>query len=49
MIECDLDRVSPFGHLRIAGWFAPPRSISLLPTSFIVSWRQGIHRLLFVA
>ena len=44
--EC---RVSPFGHLRINAWSAAPRSFSQLPTSFIGSRRQGIHRWLFVA
>ena len=37
-------RVSPFGHLRIVGWSAPPRNLSQPPTSFIGSRRQGIHR-----
>ena len=44
--EC---RVSPFGHLRIEAWSTAPRSFSQSPTSFIGSWRQGIHRWLFVA
>ena len=44
--EC---RVSPFGHLRIKIWSTIPRSFSQSPTSFIGSWRQGIHRWLFVA
>ena len=44
--EC---RVSPFGHLRINARSAAPRSFSQLPTSFIGSRRQGIHRWLFVA
>jgi hypothetical protein len=42
-------RVSPFGHLRIEAWSTAPRSFSQSPTSFIGSWRQGIHRWLFVA
>ena len=41
-------RVSPFGHLRIEACVAAPRSLSQLPTSFIASWYQGIHRLLLV-
>ena len=41
-------RVSPFGHLRIETCVAAPRSLSQLPTSFIASWYQGIHRLLLV-
>jgi hypothetical protein len=36
--------VSPFGNPRIKGWSAPPRGLSQPPTSFISSWRQGIHR-----
>jgi hypothetical protein len=44
--EC---RVSPFGYLRIYAWSTAPRSFSQSPTSFIGSWRQGIHRWLFVA
>ena len=41
--------VSPFGDLRIVAWSTAPRSFSQSPTSFIGSWRQGIHRWLFVA
>jgi hypothetical protein len=37
-------RVSPFGHPRIKAWLAAPRGLSQPPTSFIGSWRQGIHR-----
>ena len=44
--EC---RVSPFGHLWIKVWSTTPHSFSQSPTSFIGSWRQGIHRWLFVA
>jgi hypothetical protein len=44
--EC---RVSPFGHLRIEAQSTAPRSFSQSLTSFIGSWRQGIHRWLFVA
>jgi hypothetical protein len=41
--------VSPFGHLRINAQSTAPRSFSQSLTSFIGSWRQGIHRWLFVA
>jgi hypothetical protein len=37
-------RVSPFGDPRIEAWLAAPRGLSQPPTSFIGSWRQGIHR-----
>ena len=37
-------QVSPFGNPRINGWSAPSRGLSQPPTSFIGSWRQGIHR-----
>jgi hypothetical protein len=40
--------VSPFGNPRVKGWSAPHRGLSQPPTSFIASWRQGIHRALFV-
>ena len=36
--------VSPFGDRGIKGWSAPPPRLSQPPTSFIGSWRQGIHR-----
>jgi hypothetical protein len=36
--------VSPFGSSGIKGWSAPPPELSQPPTSFIGSWRQGIHR-----
>jgi hypothetical protein len=36
--------VSPFGNLGVKGWSAPHPSLSQPPTSFIGSWRQGIHR-----
>ena len=42
-------RVSPFRNLRIKACLAAPRSLSQLTTSFIASWRQGIHRLLLIA
>src|SRR6185312_14556225 len=38
--------VSPFGDRGIKGWSAPPPRLSQPPTSFIGSWRQGIHRAL---
>ena len=34
--------VSPFGHLRIKAYWAAPRSLSQLVTSFIGILRQGI-------
>jgi hypothetical protein len=42
-------RVSPFGHPRINAWSTASRGFSQSPTSFIGSWRQGIHRWLFIA
>ncbi len=39
-------QVSPFGHPGIKGRSAPPPGLSQPPTSFIGSWRQGIHRVL---
>jgi hypothetical protein len=42
-------QVFPFGDLRIKVCVATPRSFSQLPTSFIASWYQGIHRILLVA
>ncbi len=41
--------VAPFGHPRIKACLAAPRSFSQLTTSFIASWRQGIHHLPLVA
>ena len=41
--------VSPFGNPRIKAWSAAPRGLSQPPTSFIGSWRQGIHPVPFVA
>ena len=41
--------VSPFGHPRIEAQSTAPRGFSQSLTSFIGSWRQGIHRWLFVA
>src|SRR5699024_10418246 len=43
----DPDRVSPFGHPRITARLPTPRGISQATTSFIGSWCQGIHRMLF--
>ena len=45
----DPGRVSPFGNPRIKACLAAPRGFSQLATSFIASWRQGIHRLPFFA
>ena len=42
-------RVPPFRNLRIKVCLATPRSFSQLSTSFIASWRLGIHRLLLLA
>ena len=44
----DPSRVSPFGDPWINGWLTPPQGLSQSPTSFIGSWCQGIHRVLFV-
>ena len=41
--------VAPFGHPRIKACLAAPRGFSQLTTSFIASWRQGIHHLPLVA
>ncbi len=37
-------QVSPFGNPRIEVWLPTPRGLSQVPTSFIGSWYQGIHR-----
>jgi hypothetical protein len=37
-------QVSPFGNPRIKAWLPAPRGLSQVPTSFIGSWCQGIHR-----
>jgi hypothetical protein len=42
-------RVSPFGDLRVNRLFTANRSLSQCPTSFVGTWRQGIHRKLLVA
>ena len=44
-----LERVSSFGHPRIAACTRLPRGLSQCPTSFIGIWRQGIHRKPLVA
>ena len=36
--------VPPFGNPRITVWLSTPRGLSQIPTSFIGSWCQGIHR-----
>ena len=36
--------VSPFGHPRIIACLAAPRGFSQPTTSFIASWRLGIHQ-----
>jgi hypothetical protein len=41
--------VSPFGHPRINGCLAPSRGLSQPATSFVGSWRLGIHRTLLLA
>ena len=41
--------VSPFGNPRIKACLAAPRGLSQLTTSFIASWRQGIHHLPLLA
>ncbi len=37
--------VSPFGNLRIKACLSTPRSLSQIATSFIASYRLGIHRM----
>ena len=37
-------RVSPFGNPRITVRLSTTRGLSQIPTSFIGSWYQGIHR-----
>ena len=41
--------VSPFGNLRIKACLSTPRSLSQITTSFIASYRQGIHRMRLLA
>jgi hypothetical protein len=38
-------RVAPFGDHRITAWLLAPRCFSQLPTSFVGTRRQGIHRM----
>jgi hypothetical protein len=38
------DQVALFGNPRIDVWLPTPRGLSQVPTSFIGSWCQGIHR-----
>ena len=45
----DPRRVSPFGHPRIKAYSAAPRGLSQPATSFLAYWRQGIHRVPFLA
>jgi hypothetical protein len=40
-----LSCVATFGNPRIAAWLPAPRGLSQVPTSFIASQRQDIHRL----
>jgi hypothetical protein len=42
----DSGRVAPFGNPRITVRLPTPRGLSQVPTSFIGSWCQGIHRVL---
>ena len=39
--------VSPFGNPRIIAWLTAPRGLWQSSTSFIISWCQGIHQMLF--
>ena len=41
--------VVPFGDPRIGAWLPAPLGLSQVPTSFIASRRQGIHRVPFRA
>ncbi len=49
MYQHHLIRVFPFRNLRITACVTAPHSLSQLPTSFIASNRQGIHRIPLVA
>ena len=42
-------RVSTFGHPRVDRLYTANRGLSQCPTSFVGTWRQGIHRELLVA
>ena len=44
--DCYISRVSPFGHSRIKACLPLPETYRSLATSFIASYRQGIHLLL---
>ena len=41
--------VSPFGHLRVKAYLPANRGLSQAITSFIASYRLGIHRMRLVA
>ena len=41
--------VPPFGNPRVEGCSAPHRGLSQPSTSFLGSWRQGIHRMPFIS
>ena len=49
ILEHNLQRVSPFGHLRIKARLTAPRSFSQFTTSFIAFLCLGIHRTPLVA
>ncbi len=49
ILEHNLQKVSPFGNLRIKACLAAPRSLSQLTTSFIAFLCLGIHRTPLVA
>jgi hypothetical protein len=49
ILEHYLQRVSPFGYLRIKACLAAPRGFSQLTASFIASFCLGIHRTPLVA
>ena len=40
----DPSQVSPFGHPRVGACLTARRGFSQPATSFVGSWRQGIHR-----
>jgi hypothetical protein len=43
MTDYYISRVSPFGHLRIKARLPLPEAYRSYATSFIASYRQGIH------
>ena len=45
MTGYDSSRVAPFGNPRIKACLTAPRGLSQPTTSFIASWRLGIHQL----